>query len=61
MKKRWVASYFEGQSELKPSEFQEWRSKLLEACHKRAVDIFKSQLNGLNSEQRAIMERSKLS
>ena len=59
MKKRWAASTFEGQSELRPSEFQEWRGKLLEACHKRAGDIFESMLNGLNSEQRAIMERKR--
>jgi hypothetical protein len=44
---------------MKPSEMQEWRGKLLKGCHDRAGKIFESMLNGLNSEQRAIMERNR--
>ena len=51
--------YFKGQTKLKRSEFEELRGKIQKACYKRAGEIFESMLNGLNSEQRVIMERNR--
>ena len=60
-KKSMGGEYFEEQANMRPSELQEWRGKLLEACHTRAGAIFKSMLNGLNSERRASWRGKELS
>ena len=51
--------YFEGQTKLKRSEFEELRGKIQKACYRKAGEIFKSMLDGLNSEKRAKMEVNK--
>ena len=59
MKKRWTASTFEGQTKLRRSEYEELRGKIQKACYRRAGEVFESMLNGLNNDQRAIMERNR--
>jgi hypothetical protein len=46
---------------LRPSEIHAWRGEMLQKFQKKAETIFESTLNGLNNEQRAIMEQNRAS
>lgn len=50
---------FEELAKLPPSEIHAWRGEILQKFHKKAETIFESTLYGLNSEQRAIMEKNR--